>query len=37
MSTLYYGFIQKHIGVDNLDVVMSDTDSYILNITNHTK
>lgn len=37
MSTLYYGFIQKHIGVDNLDVVMSDTDSYILHITNHTK
>lgn len=38
MATLYYNYIQPQLGgYENVDVVMSDTDSYILHIKNHTK
>lgn len=37
MTTMYYGFMQRKFGVRNLDVLMSDTDSYILHIRGHTQ
>lgn len=37
MTTFYYRLMQPRLGQENLDVLMTDTDSYILHVKGHTK